>query len=156
MASFQCTHVRKFKHLLLCNQWSEFKQKINIFKIIDTCISFYSRNTYLLPPKPKSSFHYLKPGIQDFHNKYVLIKADKAANNVVIVSGLYYIDTLKCELIDTNVYKLYSSSSERVVVNGQCCHTALHFCVKTKENQDNVSPLFWLPKLHKNHIKQDL
>ena len=28
----------------------------NIFKIIDTRISFYSRNTHLLPPKPKSSF----------------------------------------------------------------------------------------------------
>ena len=30
--------------------------KINIFKIIDTRISFYSRNTHLLLPKPKSSF----------------------------------------------------------------------------------------------------
>ena len=30
--------------------------KINIFKIIDTCISFYSRNTHLLPPKPKPFF----------------------------------------------------------------------------------------------------
>ena len=26
--------------------------KINIFKIIDTRISFYSRNTHILPPKP--------------------------------------------------------------------------------------------------------
>ena len=34
--------------------------KINIFKIIDTRISFYSRNTHLLPPKPKSSFRHLK------------------------------------------------------------------------------------------------
>ena len=33
--------------------------KINIFKIIDTRISFYSRNTHLLPPKPKSSFSHL-------------------------------------------------------------------------------------------------
>ena len=33
--------------------------KINIFKIIDTRISFYSRNTHLLPPKPKSSFRHL-------------------------------------------------------------------------------------------------
>ena len=148
-----CTYVRKFKHLLLCNQWSGFKWKINIFKIIDTCISFYSRNTHLLPPKPKSSFHYLWQGIQDFHNKYVLVPADKAANNVVIVWGLYYIDTLKCELIDTNAYKLYSSSSERVFVGGHCCHTALHFCVKTKENQDNVSPLFRLPKLQKKPFK---
>ena len=59
--------------------------KINIFKIIDTRISFYSRNTHLLPPKPKSSFHHLKRGIQDFHINYVLVPADKAANNVVVV-----------------------------------------------------------------------
>ena len=34
--------------------------KINIFKSIDTHISFYSRNTHLLPPKPISSFRHLK------------------------------------------------------------------------------------------------
>ena len=59
--------------------------KINIFKIMDTRISFYSRNTHLLPPKPKSSFRHLKRGIQDFHMNYVLVPADKAANNVVVV-----------------------------------------------------------------------
>ena len=30
--------------------------KINIFKIIDTRISFHPRNTHLLPLKPNSSF----------------------------------------------------------------------------------------------------
>ena len=40
--------------------------KINI-KIIDSRISFYSRNTLLLPSKPKSSFRHLKRGIKDFH-----------------------------------------------------------------------------------------
>ena len=40
--------------------------KINILKIIDTCISFFSRNTHLLSPKLKSSFRHLKRGIQDF------------------------------------------------------------------------------------------
>ena len=59
--------------------------KINIFKIIDTRISFYSRNTHLLPPKLKSSFRHLKRGIQDFHINYVFAPADKAANNVVVV-----------------------------------------------------------------------
>ena len=59
--------------------------KINIFRIIDTRISFYSRNTHLLPPKPKSSFRQLKRGIQDFHMNYVFVPADKAANNVVVV-----------------------------------------------------------------------
>ena len=56
--------------------------KMNIFKLIDTRISFYSRNTHLLPPEPKSSFHYHKRVIQDFHMNYVLVPADKAANNV--------------------------------------------------------------------------
>ena len=40
---------------------------INILRIIDTRISFYFRNTHILFPKPKSSFCYLKRGIQDFH-----------------------------------------------------------------------------------------
>ena len=44
--------------------------KINIFKIINTRISFYSHNTHLLPPKPKASFPHLKRGIQDFHMNY--------------------------------------------------------------------------------------
>ena len=39
----------------------------------------------LLSPKPKSTFRHLKQGIQDFHKKYVLVPADKAANNVVVV-----------------------------------------------------------------------
>ena len=77
-----------------CNRWCKRENvepdalkewKINIFKIIDTRISFYCRNTHLLPPKPKSSFRHLKRGIQDFHMNYVLAPADKAANNVVIV-----------------------------------------------------------------------
>ena len=45
--------------------------KINIFKSIDTCISFYSPNTHILPPKPKFCFRHFKRGIQDFHMNYV-------------------------------------------------------------------------------------
>ena len=70
---------------------------------------------------------------------------------------MYYIDTLKRELVDSNAYKLKLSLSERVIVDGHGCHTALHFGVKAKENQDKVPTLHWLPKLHKkNPIKQDL
>ena len=77
-----------------CSRWCErehvecddFKNwKLNIFKIIDRRISFYSQNTKMLPRKPKISYHYLKSGIEEFHRKYVLVPADKAANNVVVV-----------------------------------------------------------------------
>ena len=87
---------------------------------------------------------------------YVLVPADRAANNVVVVWRLHYINTLKRELVDTSAYKLQPSFSERVIVDGHGCHTALHFDVKTKENQDKVPTLYWLPKLHKKPIKQDL
>ena len=65
-------------------------------------------------------------------------------------------DTLTRELIDTNAYKLQASLSERVVVDGHGCHIALQFGVKAKDNQDKVPTLYWLPKLHKKHIKLDL
>ena len=89
----QCAqYIQKILHVLLNNLQIplftivyDYEWKINIFKIIDTRISFYSRNTHLLPPKPKSSFRHLKRGIQDFHMNYVLVPADKAANNVVVV-----------------------------------------------------------------------
>ena len=86
---------------------------------------------------------------------YVLVPADKAANNVEFVRRLYYINTLKHELVDTNACKLQPSLSERVIIDGYGCHTALHFGVIAKENQDKVFTLYWLPKLHKNHIKHN-
>ena len=45
------------------------------------------------------------------------------------------------------------SLSETVVVDGQGCHTALHFGVKSKENQYGVPTLYWLPKVHKKPYK---
>ena len=66
---------------------------------------------------------------------------------------MYYINTLKRELVDTNAYKLQLSLSERVIVDGHGCHTALHFGVNAKENQDKVPTLYWLPKLHKKPYK---
>ena len=85
---------------------------------------------------------------------YVWVPADKAANNVVVVWRLCYINTLKRELVDTNAYKLQPSLSERMVVGGHGCHT--YFGVKAKENQDKVPTLYWLPELHKKPKKQDL
>ena len=40
-----------------------------------------------------------------------------------------------------------------MIVDGHGCHTALHFGVKAKENQDRVPTLYWLPKLHKKPYK---
>ena len=44
------------------NEW-----KLSILKLVNKRISFYSQNTNLLPPKPKTSLRHLKLGIQEFH-----------------------------------------------------------------------------------------
>ena len=62
---------------------------------------------------------------------------------------MYYINTLKRELVDTKAYKLQPSLSVRLIVNAHGCHTALNFGVKAKENQDMVPTLNWLPKVSK-------
>ena len=59
--------------------------------------------------------------IQDFHRKYVLVPADKAANNVVVVWRLFYINTWKQDISGTNAYKK-TSEEEKSVVNGHCNH----------------------------------
>lgn len=65
------------------NSLAEWKR--NIFKIIDSRIHFYSSNDHLLPPKSRLTFRHLKQGIQEFHSKFVLVPADKASNNIIII-----------------------------------------------------------------------
>ena len=76
-----------------------------------------SHTTYLLPPKPKSSLRHLKQGIQEFLRKYVLVPADKATNNNVVVYRLHYIYTLKQELNGTMAYEETSTDKKTVVKN---------------------------------------
>ena len=125
---------------------------MNIFKVIDKRINFYSQNTNLLPPIPKSTFRHLKLGIQELHRKYVLIPADKAANNVVVVWRLHYFNTLKQELSGTKAYE-ETSEDERSVLFWHCNDVALKFSANVKEQQDKLPAMYWLPKLHKRPYK---
>ena len=52
---------------------------------MDQRIKFYSLKTNSLTPTSRSIYRHLKQDIQDFHRKYVLVPADKAANNGVVV-----------------------------------------------------------------------
>ena len=71
----------------------------------------------MLPRKPKISYRYLKWGIEEFQRKYVLVSADKAANNVLVVWRLHYIYTLKQELSGTKAYEQTSEKDKYVINN---------------------------------------
>ena len=133
-----------------CDAMKEWK--LSIFNIVDKRIKFYSQNTNLLPPKPKSSFRHLKQGIQEFHRKYVLVPADKAANNVVVVCRLHYINTLKQDFNGTKAYE-ETSKDEKSVVYSHLNEIPKKFVVDVKESQDRLPTMYWLPKLHKRPYK---
>ena len=123
--------------------------KLSIFNIAAKRIKFYSQNKNLLP---KSSFTHLKQGIQEFHRKYVLVPADKAANNFVVVCRLHYINTLKQELNGTQTYE-ETSIDEKSVVYIHSNEIPNKFAVDVKERQDRLPTTYWLPKLHKSNRK---
>ena len=125
---------------------------LSIFNIVDKRFKFYSLNTNVLPTKPKSSFRHLKQGIQEFHRKKFFVPADKAANNLVVVCRLHYINTLKQKL---NVTKAYEETpiDEKSVVTSQSNELPNKFTVDDKEPQDRIPTMCWLRKLHKRPYK---
>ena len=94
----------------------------------------------------------MKQDIQNFHRKYVLVPADKAANNVVVVWRIHYIDTLIQELDSTKTYER-TSTDEKSIIDNHCCHITTKFAVGISENQEKLPTLYWLPKLHKRPYK---
>ena len=127
--------------------------KTSIFTIVDKRIQFYSQNTNLLPPKPKSSFRHLKQGIQELYRKYVLVPADKAANNVVVVCRLHYVNTLKQELDGTRAY-LETDTDEMSVVNAH--FYLLSFLFVSMKAKTNFLRCIGYLSFTKDHTKQDL
>ena len=90
----------------------------------------------------------MKQGIQEFHRKHVLVPADKAANNIVVVCRLHFINTLKQELNCTKAYK-ETSTDEKTVDYSHSNDLPYKFAVNVKERQDKLPTMFWLPKLQK-------
>ena len=68
---------------------------------------------------------------------------------------MYYVNTLKHELIGTNAYKLQASLKKKVVVDGHGGHAALKFGIIAKENHDRLPTLYCTNSI-KTSIKLDL
>jgi hypothetical protein len=57
--------------------------KHKVFNIIESRIEFYRGNEHLLPPR--LTLRHLRKDILAFHSKFLLVPADKATNNIIIV-----------------------------------------------------------------------
>ena len=99
----------------------------------------------------------VKDTLHKLHVNYVLVPADKAANNVIIVCKKYYIDTLVKELGINNVninnptYIPIDNSFETIMKSHNQFITSAG--LEISEEDQNLPYLYWTPKLHKSPYK---
>ena len=95
--------------------------------------------------------------LSDLHDKYVIVPADKAPNNIVFVCKRHYIDCLIKEMgMDDEsgnpTYTLTTIPKEDIINN----HISVlsSFGVTVSDDNSNLPSIYWIPKLHKCPYKQ--
>ena len=84
--------------------------------------------------------------------KYVLVTADKAANNVVVVCRLHYINTLEEDYNGTKTYA-ETSTDKKSVVNNHSNALPYKFAVNVKDVKTNFLRCVGYLSLTKDSIK---
>ena len=102
------------------------------------------------------------PDVKDtlgrLHDDFVLVPADKAANNVIVVCKKYYIETLIKELginttnISPNSTYIPSTDSFHEILKSHCKFIE-SVGLEMSEEDKNLPYLCWTPKLHKVPFK---
>jgi hypothetical protein len=91
------------------------------------------------------------------HDKYVIVSANKAPNNLVFVCRSHYIDFLIKELGIDNLlghptYSPTTLTKEDIMDNHRS--VLCSFGISTKDEELDLPSLYWIPKLHKCPFKQ--
>ena len=109
--------------------------------------------------KPDSIFddEIVSRQLANLHDRFVIVPADKASNNVVFICKTYYYSCLQKELIDNNdvdssTYQRTDFTKEEILVNHRSVLTS--FGVNTQDENVDLPSLYWIPKLHKDPYKQ--
>ena len=101
----------------------------------------------------------VKTYLQSVHDKFVLVPADKAANNVIIICKKFYFEVLAKELgVSSNGPSLGNatyetcSDNEMNIVRDHISFLSKYGIVPDDKNH-SLPSMYWLPKLHKDPYK---
>ena len=100
----------------------------------------------------------VKDTLRRLHDDFVLVPADKAANNVIVVCKKYYMETLIKELginttnISPNSTYIPSTDSFDEILKSHCKFIE-SVGLEMSEEDKNLPYLYWTPKLHKVPFK---
>ena len=96
--------------------------------------------------------------VSSLHDKYVIVPADKASNNIVFVCKSYYFECLIKEIdINSNTssnttYKPTSLDKDEILANHRSFITSLN--IPSGKESEDIPYLYWIPKLHKTPYKE--
>ena len=95
--------------------------------------------------------------IAEIHEKFVVVPADKASNNIVFVCKTHYINCLMEELgmrhmTGNPTYNLTAMFKDEILQNHRS--VMLTFGISLPEEDIDLPKLYWIPKRHKNPYKQ--
>ena len=89
--------------------------------------------------------------LEELHEKYVLVPADKAANNVIVVCKQYYKEVLTKELTNISGASTYVRCNE---LADKVVESHLQFMsnndLNVTEESCKLPSFYWMPKLHKS------
>ena len=100
----------------------------------------------------------MKDTLRRLHDDFVLVPADKAANNVIVVCKKYHIETLIKEIginttnISPNSTYIPSTDSFHEILESHCKFIE-SVGLEMSEEDKNLPYLYWTPKLHKVPFK---
>ena len=151
---------------LYAEQWSEREQvdlkylsewKDQIKELVVERIS--SLKEKIRSPKQKIlNDPDMKDTLRRLHDDFVLVPADKAANNVIVVCKKYHIETLIKELginttnISPNSTYIPSTDSFHEILMSHCKFIE-SVGLEMSEEDKSLPYLYWTPKLHKVSFK---
>ena len=101
----------------------------------------------------------MKDTLRRLHDDFVLVPADKAANNVIVVCKKYHVETLIIELginttnISPNSTYIPSTDSFDEILKKSHCKFIESVGLEMSEEDKNLPYLYWTPKLHKVPFK---
>ena len=97
---------------------------------------------------------HIKSYLTELQNKYVLVHADKAGNNIIFVCKYYYIRTLMEELginsgMNLNYAYINQGNTVDELIGTYATTLADIFDIKLQQREKNLPQIYWIPKLHK-------
>ena len=132
------------RHVL--RDWKE-----TVYKFIDEKVASLKQRKI-----NKRKKHVLKSrvnldNLNKLHDNFVLVPADKASNNVIVVCTCkkYYLDVVIKELSLNNTYKEVHSDCVNII--SRHLDYMVRNEIEVQEQHEQLPSFYWLPKLHKKN-----